>query len=153
MLGNQLLTIVTSALLAASQAKAMEPNQIQMPKSNLDGVHKNQWDDAWGLQRLQSIPAIASNASWYGVPDGFHGRRMANGERFNAFGMTAAHRTLPFGTRVRVTNLSNGRTAIVRITDRGPFFADRVIDLSQGAAGKLDMLSSGTARVKLQVLR
>lgn len=153
MLGNQLLTIVASALLAASQAKAMEPNQIQMPKSSLDGVHTNKWDDAWGLQQSQTLPAIAFNASWYGVPDGFHGQLTASGERFNAFGMTAAHRTLPFGTRVRVINLDNGRTAIVRISDRGPFVPGRVIDLSQGAAGKLGMLSSGVARVRLQVLK
>lgn len=153
MLGNQFLTIIASALLAASQAKAMELNQIQMPKSNLDGVHTNKWDDAWGVTESRAMPAIASSASWYGVPDGFHGQLTASGERFNAFAMTAAHKSLPFGTRVRVTNLDNGRSAIVRINDRGPFFPGRVIDVSQGAAGKLGMLSSGTARVRLQVLK
>lgn len=153
MLLNQLLTIAAGAAFMTMQAKALEPEQIQMPKSGFDGIHSNRWDDAWGLQQLPTSPALASNASWYGVPDGFHGRRTANGETFNAYGMTAAHKTLPFGTRVRVTNLDNGRSAVVRINDRGPFHPGRVIDLSQGAAGKLGMLSSGTARVQLKILK
>lgn len=90
-------------------------------------------------------------ASWYGP--GFYGNRTANGEVFRPGTMTAAHRTLPFGTRVRVTNLNNGRVAVVRINDRGPFHGNRVIDLGHGAAKELGVLSSGIARVKLEVLR
>lgn len=90
-------------------------------------------------------------ASWYGP--GFYGNRTANGEVFRPGTMTAAHRTLPFGTRVRVTNLNNGRVAVVRINDRGPFHGNRVIDLGHGAAKELGVLSSGVARVKLEVLR
>jgi rare lipoprotein A len=78
-----------------------------------------------------------------------HGRRTANGERFNPNGYTAAHRSLPFGTKVLVTNLRNGRSVIVRINDRGPFSGGRVIDLSLGAAKVVGLTVSGTAKVKL----
>jgi len=69
------------------------------------------------------------------------------------YDLTAAHRTLPFGTRVQVTNLSNGKSVTVRINDRGPFKRGRIIDLSKAAAGKIDMISSGTARVRVKVLQ
>jgi rare lipoprotein A len=90
-------------------------------------------------------------ASWYGP--GFHGRRSASGERFNQNALTAAHRTLPFGTQVRVTNLNSGTSVVVRINDRGPFIHGRVIDLSRAAAGAIGMLGSGVAPVQLEVLR
>lgn len=90
-------------------------------------------------------------ASWYGKP--YDGRRAADGEIYHMEDMTAAHRTLPFNTWVRVRNLDNDRTVDVRIIDRGPFKGDRVIDLSRAAAGKLEMLGPGTARVRLVVLR
>jgi rare lipoprotein A (peptidoglycan hydrolase) len=80
------------------------------------------------------------------------GPRTASGERFDARAMTAAHRTLPFGTRVRVTNLRNGRSVIVRINDRGPFIRTRVIDLSHAAAQQLRLVAHGVARVRLDVL-
>jgi len=100
-------------------------------------------------------PAVVSvstgEASWYGP--GFFGNRTANGEVFRPGTMTAAHRTLPFGTRVRVTNLWNGRTTVVRINDRGPFHGARVIDLAHGAANQLGVIASGVAKVKLEVLR
>jgi rare lipoprotein A len=89
-------------------------------------------------------------ASWYGP--GFHGRRSANGEVYNQNSMTAAHRSLPFGTNVQVTNLNNGRSVIVRITDRGPFVRGRVIDLSAAAARVLGVMQSGVAPVQLNVL-
>jgi rare lipoprotein A len=89
-------------------------------------------------------------ASWYGP--GFHGRRTASGESFNAGNLTAAHRYLPFGTRVRVTNTSNGRSVVVRINDRGPFSGGRVIDLSKGAARLIGVFQSGVAPVLLEVL-
>ena len=89
-------------------------------------------------------------ASYYA--DQFHGRRTANGETFDMHAMTAAHRSLPFGTRVRVTNLDNGRSVVVRINDRGPFVEGRIIDLSYGAAGAVGMIGPGTARVRLEVL-
>ncbi len=87
-------------------------------------------------------------ASWYGYP--YHGRRTSSGEVYNMHDMTAAHRTLPFGTRVRVHNLDNGRSAIVRINDRGPFVEGRIIDLSNAAAKAIGM--SGLAPVSLEIL-
>ena len=89
-------------------------------------------------------------ASYYGREH--HGRRTASGERFDAGRLTAAHRTLPFGTRVRVTNLDNGRKVVVTVTDRGPFRRHRVIDVSRRAVEDLGFLREGTARVRLEVL-
>ena len=82
----------------------------------------------------------------------FHGRRTANGETFDMHAMTAAHKTLPFNTRVRVTNLDNGRSVVVRINDRGPFVKGRIIDLSYGAAREAGLVGPGTARVLVEVL-
>jgi len=95
-------------------------------------------------------PAQDGVASYYGAT--FAGRRTASGERFDPRALTAAHRELPFGTHVRVTNLANGRSVTVRINDRGPFAGGRLVDLSWEAARKLDMLRSGLARVRLEVL-
>ena len=97
------------------------------------------------------VSTHSGEASWYGP--GFYGNRTANGEVYQPGTMTAAHRTLPFGTRVRVTNLWNGRIAVVRINDRGPFVGHRVIDLGHGAAHELGLVRSGIAQVRLEVLR
>lgn len=133
-------------------------------------VSNDSQDPASAAQELPSEPAPApvkaqppappapvvvsvstGEASWYGP--GFFGNRTANGEVFRPGTMTAAHRTLPFGTRVRVTNLWNGRSTVVRINDRGPFHGARVIDLAHGAANQLGLIASGVAKVKLEVLR
>ncbi len=90
-------------------------------------------------------------ASWYGHP--YHGRRTSNGETYDMNTMTAAHRTLPFDTVVKVSNLSNGKAVTVRINDRGPFVKDRIIDLSYLAAKQIDMVGPGTARVNLEILK
>lgn len=90
------------------------------------------------------------NASWYGVP--YHGRRASNGEIYDMYKLTAAHRTLPFETIVRVTNLSNSRSTIARITDRGPFIENRIVDLSLAGARELDMVAAGIVPVRLEVL-
>jgi peptidoglycan lytic transglycosylase len=89
-------------------------------------------------------------ASWYGQE--FHGRPTSSREVFDMNDMTAAHRTLPFGTSVMVTNLANGRSVVVRINDRGPFIRGRIIDLSYAAARVLDIVGPGTARVRLETL-
>lgn len=89
-------------------------------------------------------------ASWYGLK--FHGHLTSNGEIYNIYAMTAAHKTLPIPSYVKVTNLSNGRTAIVRVNDRGPFHKGRIIDLSYAAATKLDFIQQGTAQVQVEVL-
>ena len=102
-----------------------------------------------GSAGLRSKAARQSGiASWYGGK--FHGRKTANGERFNTNAMTAAHKTLPFGTRVRVTNNRNGRSVVVRINDRGPFVRGRVIDLSRASAHALGL--DGVAPVSLAQL-
>lgn len=89
-------------------------------------------------------------ASWYG--NEFNHRRTASGVRFNKQEMMAAHRSLPFGSRVRVTNLVNHKSCVVKITDRGPFKPGRIIDLSEAAARKIDMANAGTAKVELEIL-
>jgi rare lipoprotein A len=96
------------------------------------------------------LQTIAGSASWYGP--GFHGRQTANGERFDQNKLTAAHKTLPFGTKVRVTNRRNGKSVVVRINDRGPYHGNRVIDLSKGAAQAVGLTRSGVVPVSLQVL-
>lgn len=91
-------------------------------------------------------PVVAGVASFYGP--GFHGRLTANGERYNQHGRTAAHRSLPFGTCLRVVNLDNGTDVVVRVNDRGPYVGKRVLDLSVGAAKELQMVDSGVTRVR-----
>ena len=98
----------------------------------------------------QLLARQQGRASWYGPR--FHGRRTASGERFNQSAHTAAHRNLPFGTRVKVTNLRNNRSVVVRINDRGPYVGGRIIDLSRAAAESIGMRGSGTAPVRLEIL-
>ena len=102
-----------------------------------------------------SVPAPSGyteegNASWYGVP--FHGRHASNGETYDMYKLTAAHRTLPFETMVLVTNLNNGKSTVVRITDRGPFVDNRIIDLSLAAAREVDSVGPGVVPVRVEVL-
>lgn len=103
---------------------------------------------------IEVEPAAAAiaggRASYYGSR--FNGRRTASGERFDMNAMTAAHRTLPFGSRVRVTNPRTGKSVVVRINDRGPFHGNRVIDVSRAAASEIGMVASGTARVELALI-
>jgi len=89
-------------------------------------------------------------ASWYGP--NFHGKFTSNGERFNMYDLTAAHKTLPMNTILKVTNNNNGKSVIVRVNDRGPFVDNRIIDLSKAAAKKIDMIGTGTAPVTLEVI-
>ena len=109
---------------------------------------------AWGCataSKPQPVPeAMHGVASWYGQE--FAGRTTANGEIFDPMLFTAAHRSLPFGTQVKVTNLSNQRSVVVRINDRGPYYQGRIIDLSLAAAERLEMVKSGITKVKLEVL-
>ena len=95
-------------------------------------------------------PSQTGFASWYGP--GFHGKLTTSGRTYDQNDHTAAHRTLPLGTRVRVTNLGNGKSTDVTITDRGPFVKDRIVDLSYTAAQEIGMIEKGTARVRLEVL-
>ena len=104
---------------------------------------------AYGREREHPARHLQSGlATWYGP--GFHGRRTASGERFNANAMTAAHRSLPFGTKVRVTNAATGRSVVVRINDRGPFGRGKIIDLSRASAAAIGL--GGSDRVVLALL-
>jgi peptidoglycan lytic transglycosylase len=100
---------------------------------------------------VQPIFVETGLASWYGAP--YHNRRGSNGEVYNMHAMTAAHRTLPLGSIVRITNVKSGRSAIVRITDRGPFVEGRIVDLSLAAAKAVDVYLPGIAKIKLEVLK
>ena len=97
-----------------------------------------------GSTELQGV------ASYYA--DQFHGRTTANGETYDMNALTAAHRSLPFGSRLRITNMDNGKSVVVRVNDRGPFVEGRIIDLSLGAAQAVEMVQRGTARVKIDIL-
>lgn len=101
-------------------------------------------------RRANTGKILKGVASYYGKD--FHGRKTANGETFDMYGLTAAHKTLPLGTRVRVTNMANGKSVIVKINDRGPFVAGRILDLSFEAAKRLGMIASGTADVQITIL-
>jgi rare lipoprotein A len=96
------------------------------------------------------VPFEEGKASWYGAP--FHGRQASNGEIYDMNKLTAAHRTLPFNTMVRVTNLNNGKSTTVRITDRGPFVDNRIIDLSYAAAREIESVGPGVVPVRLEIL-
>lgn len=125
--------MLLAVLVAAAGCGRSQPVRATVPPAPVPGVYVEQ-----GI------------ASWYGIP--FHGRRAANGEVYDMNQPTAAHRTLPFGSMVRVTNLDNGRQTEVRVTDRGPFVDGRVIDLSFAAARAVDMVGAGIARVRLELL-
>ena len=140
----------------------MRPRQFSQPYLQPSNV----WRTALALLSLGSVWLVLSGcrtilphrstvieegmASWYGP--GFHGNSTSNKEVYDMYDMTAAHRTLPFGTHVIVTNLQNSRAVTVRINDRGPFVKDRIIDLSLAAARQLDMLGPGVIPVRLEVL-
>ncbi|WP_299626269.1 septal ring lytic transglycosylase RlpA family protein [Pelagibius sp.] len=98
----------------------------------------------------QVVRSFTGIASWYGRP--FHGRLTASGVRYDMTALTAAHRSLPFGTRLRVTNLTNRRSIVVTVNDRGPFIEGRVLDLSRAAAQELMFIDAGLARVRIDVL-
>jgi rare lipoprotein A len=97
------------------------------------------------------ITSYTGTASWYG--NKFHGKPTASGEIYNMYSLSAAHKTLPLGTKVRVTNLSNNKKVVVPINDRGPFVGDRIIDMSYGAAKRLGMVDTGLAKVRIDVLK
>ena len=100
------------------------------------------------LATMLSVPANAGMASWYGP--GFHGKKTASGANYNMYAMTAAHKSLPFGSKVKVTNLNNNKSVVVKINDRGPFKPGRIIDLSKKAN---QMISCNLCKVDVEVLR
>jgi len=118
----------------------------------LRSKNKPELKENFKIEETEIISRVYTGiASWYGKK--FHGRTTANGERFDKNQLTAAHRTLPFNTNVKVTYLENEKSVIVRINDRGPFIEGRIIDLSEAAASKIDMTSSGIGKVKIEILK
>jgi len=152
--------IVLGAVLASQAGDRPDPVTIGTGKAGVNGVTAaaappppqdlELEDEPLPPESTPGTPEPGGAASYYGSE--LEGQPTASGERFNPEGLTAAHRSLPLGTRVRVTNLSNNREVIVRINDRGPFHGNRVIDLSRAAARELGFLQRGTANVKLEKL-
>ncbi|HVE66718.1 MAG TPA: septal ring lytic transglycosylase RlpA family protein [Thermoanaerobaculia bacterium] len=127
-----LFAVLAPAVACASRAPASRPSSAQIPPGR-----------GWTEEGL---------ASWYGGKDGFEGKPTASGEIYDSSLLTAAHRELPLGTVVDVTNLDNGKTVRVRINDRGPFIAGRVIDLSRAAAREIDLIGPGVGPVRIGVV-
>lgn len=136
-------SVIDRAVTAPSTINAMKAGE-----RTFNSVVENRMTEEARKAAAKSLGR--GEASYYGA--GFAGRPTANGETFNPAEMTAAHRTLPFGSKVRVTNTNNGRSIVVRVNDRGPYAHNRVIDLSRGAAKKIGMIQSGTAQVKLELI-
>lgn len=132
--------------ITAGVGGSLAPAQPPEPKSGAEMKAPPASPDSSPGQKVGS-----GEASYYG--NEVAGNPTASGERFNPDALTAAHRTLPLGSRVRVTNVRNGKSVVVRINDRGPYAKRRVIDLSRAAAGKIGMLSRGIATVRLELLR
>ncbi len=145
---------------ASSQPSDSSPETVESTKPSTDAAPpptsaKPTATPAPKRSKSPQPPAPAGyleegNASWYGVP--FNGRRASNGEIYDMYKLTAAHRTLPFETMVRVTNLNNGKSTTVRITDRGPFVDNRIIDLSLAAAREIESIGPGVVPVRVEVL-
>lgn len=132
------LQLIFSAFSCSSNIRYATKTEQPVYKSSLES----------GFYVGQSFTGVSS---YYGPK--FHGKLTANGEVFDMYKSTAAHRFLPFETLVRVTNLENNKSVVVHINDRGPFVDDRILDLSYGAAKKIDMIETGIANVKLEILR
>jgi rare lipoprotein A len=130
---------------------ACNPTQRFAERDSRSGETKTQAGQIRPEQNSGKILLTLEGTASYYAHD-FHGKQTSSGETYDMYAMTAAHRTFPFGTKIRVTNLENKKTVIVRVNDRGPFKEGRIIDLSMGAAKIIDLVLNGTARVRLDVL-
>ena len=163
--------VTTSFLAAALLITGCSSKKGSVSSSDINKIYKNTSNNnirnskamhratlrpytVFGERYYPSIPNINDEftgiASWYGP--NFHAKKTSNGETYNMYDLTAAHKTLPMNTVVRVDNLENGKSVVVRVNDRGPFVDGRIIDLSNTAAHEIDMIKDGTARVKIKVL-
>ena len=141
--GSRLETVARETAAPVVAAPAAEPKKIRVASITPDAM----------ISSESESPAVKGKAS-YGLASYYwQGSKTASGEKFNANELTAAHRTLPFGTRVRVTSLATGRSVTVRINDRGPFIPGRTVDISRAAAQSLGMIDRGVTKVKLDVLQ
>lgn len=150
--GLTVVALVTGAALAGTTPASATTSGL--PRVNVDSLYaalaaKDVAPDTSSLEVLVPVRTLSGRVSWYGP--GFHGRRTASGERFDQNEMTAAHRSLPFGTLVRVIDNRSGNAVLVRINDRGPYAYGRILDLSKAAARRLGIASRGTATVELEV--
>ncbi len=144
---RQAFAVVALAFLLGACTASPYPTTSGVPHG---AGRPYQVDGVWYVPRHDPGYDAVGRASWYGEP--YHGRRTASGQIFDMYTLTAAHPTLPFGTRVRVTNLENGRSLIVVINDRGPFVRRRIIDVSRRAARQLGFERKGTAPVRIEVV-
>ena len=142
--GSRPTAPVSTPEATEEEAKRSTSTETQ-PRATINPPKRNRPAD-----NAAPIYTEEGNASWYGAP--FHGRKASNGEIYDMNKLTAAHRTLPFDSVVRVTNLSNGKTTTVRITDRGPFVDNRIIDLSRAAAQEIESIGPGIVPVRIEVL-
>ena len=138
------------SLVSKQDAEARQTKLWELAVKYVNNIRDAMGMDPLVLRTPGLYGAQIGRASWYG--GFFHGRRTSSGERYNMYDLTAAHRTLPFGTRVLVTRLDTYKSVAVRITDRGPYVGGRIIDLSMSAAEQLGMISKGVAQVKVEVL-
>lgn len=145
---NRVLSSLMAALVTATTMAAPVPTHPEVSSKSAPKVSKSNISSPKASQS-QVKPYQIGVASWYGKQ--FHGKTTANGEDFDMFELTAAHRQLPLGTYAKVTNLRNGKWIIVRVNDRGPYVSGRVMDLSYGAARMLNF-RSGLERVRIDVL-
>lgn len=135
-----LIIAITVGLINFGDSTARETSQLEKIKLNKDS--------APNIVPISFNELGIMKASWYGP--GFHGKLTANGELYNQMALTAAHKELPFGTYLRITNLKNGKNVVVRINDRGPFIEGRDLDLSKGTAIALGMIRRGVIKVKVE---
>ncbi|HEV3278837.1 MAG TPA: septal ring lytic transglycosylase RlpA family protein [Terriglobia bacterium] len=148
--GTPLARALAAALTAALSCGCVHRHHHQQAGNNPPPAPTAGQPRAGNQPAAPIVQGEKGLASWYGHP--YHGRPTSSGEIYNMYAMTAAHRTLPFGTQVRVHDLDNGQAVEVRINDRGPFVDGRIIDLSYSAAKAMGMLGAGVARVQLEIL-
>ncbi len=147
-LASMLFWVGSLISLGATALAQVVTKQQQTVKTKSISRHRPHYKK--NRQALHPINSMKGTASWYG--HNFNNRKTASGKKFNQNSLMAAHRTLPFGTRVKVINTANNRSCIVEITDRGPYVGDRIIDVSKRAAQELGFASAGTAEVRLEVI-
>jgi rare lipoprotein A len=142
---------VAVAAAPSIEQPASGPEETKPPKPSGEAAGESNEEAVEVPPDAKPLLVETGIASWYGAP--YHNRRASNGEVYDMHAMTAAHRTLPLGSIVRVTCIENGESAVVRITDRGPFIEGRIIDLSQAAAQKIGLVRKGTAQARVEVLK
>lgn len=142
--------LVVALIGCASSPRFVEREKDSGAEKTNRSPEKTQSEKPVKVSTGKILLTLEGVASYYAHD--FHGKLTSNGEKFDMNALTAAHRTFPFGTKIRVTNLENNRSVMVRVNDRGPFIEGRMIDLSMGAAKEIDLVKTGTARVRLEVI-